>query len=131
MIIGAKTWVLAGGHIPLESRGREPARTSRDELAFLNTSSQKAAVEMTVFYADRDPIGPYRLEIGGRRQRTVRINDLVDPLPVPLDVDYALIVSSSIPIIVQALRIDTSLGLTITALSMYALGESLCLQGKH
>jgi hypothetical protein len=121
MMLGAKTWVLAGGHIPLVSRGREPASTSRDELAILNTTWQKAAVEITVYYADRDPIGPYRLEIAARRQRAVRINDLVDPLPVPLDVDYGLVVSSTVPIVVQALRIDTSVGQAVTALPMYSI----------
>jgi hypothetical protein len=122
MIVGAKMWVLAGGHIPTESHGPEPARTSREELALLNTTSQDAAVVVTVFYADREPVGPYRLQIAARRRRTVRINDLVDPLPVPLGVDYGLVVSSTVPIVVQALRIDTSLGLTITALPLYSIG---------
>jgi hypothetical protein len=120
MMVGARLWVLAGGHIPLESRGPEPARTSRDELSFLNTTSHDAAVTVSLFYSDRDPVGPYSLRIAARRQRTVRVNDLVDPLPIPLDVDYGVVVASSVPIVVQAVRIDTSMGLTITALPLYA-----------
>jgi hypothetical protein len=120
MIAGAKRWFLAGGHIPVESRGPEPACTSRDELSFLNATSRDAAVALTLFYSDRPPVGPYRIEIAAHRQRTVRVNDLVDPLPVPLGVDYGLVIVSSVPIVVQALRVDTTTGLSVTALPLWA-----------
>jgi hypothetical protein len=60
---GKKTWAFAGGHIPVESTGSEPENTSRDEFCFLNAGPEEAQVEITLFYSDRDPVGPYSLKI--------------------------------------------------------------------
>jgi hypothetical protein len=105
--VGAKTWVLTWGHIPLESEGPEPECTSRDEIAILNASAHAASVEIEVFYADRDPVGPYRLTVQARRLRVVRFNDLIDPLPIPLDVDFSAVVRADRPIVVQFGRYDS------------------------
>ncbi len=105
--IGRTLWAIAGGRIPLQSTGREPDFTSRDELSLLNTGGTEASVEITIFYADRDPVGPYRVTIGARRTRTVRINDLIDPEAVPLETDYAGVVESDLPIVVQFNRLDS------------------------
>jgi hypothetical protein len=105
--IGAKTWVLTLGHIPLDSEGPEPECTSRDEIAILNAGSSAASVEIEVFYADRDPVGPYRIEVEARRLRVLRFNDLIDPLPVPLDEDFAAVVRADKRIVVQCRRFDS------------------------
>ena len=105
--IGRTTWAIAGGRIPLESTGREPDFTSRDELCLLNTGPREARVEVTIFYGDRDPVGPYRVCVGARRTRHVRINDLIDPLAVPLETDYAAVIESDVPIVVQLNRLDS------------------------
>lgn len=105
--IGRTTWAIAGGRIPLESTGREPDFTSRDELCLLNTGPREARVEITIFYGDRDPVGPYRVGVGARRTRHVRINDLIDPLAVPLETDYAAVIESDVPIVVQLNRLDS------------------------
>ena len=107
-IIGRTTWAIAGGRIPLRSTGPEPEFTSRDELFLLNTGDAEAHVELTIYYADRDPRGPYRLDIGSRRVRSVRFNDLIDPEAIPLGVDYGVVVSSDVPVVVQFARVDTS-----------------------
>ncbi len=105
--IGRTVWAIAGGRIPLHSRGREPEFTSRDELCLLNAGRSDATVEITLFYSDRDPVGPYRIGVGARRTRTVRVNDLIDPEAVPLETDYAGIVESDVPIVVQFNRLDS------------------------
>jgi hypothetical protein len=105
---GRTTWVIAGGRIPLRSTGREPENTSRDEFCFLNSGFDEAQVEITFFYADRDPVGPYKLKVPARRVRRVRVNDLINPQAPPLDKDYGAIVESDIPIVVQFERKDTS-----------------------
>lgn len=105
--IGRKIWVIAGGHIPLESTGHEPEFTSHDRLCILNTTDQTARVELTIFYADRDPVGPYRLEVPARRICHYRFNDLIDPQAMPLDTDFGCVVESSMPIVVQFSRLDS------------------------
>lgn len=112
--VGKREWVVPGGRIPLRSTGDEPAMTSRDELRLLNASDENAAVVITVHYGDRDPIGPYEIEVAARRLRRVRVNDLIDPLPVPLETDYALVIRADRPIVVQFTRCDTSSAKTAT-----------------
>jgi hypothetical protein len=108
--VGRRVWAIPGGHVPLHSSGHEPDATSRDELAFLNTGDTEATIAVTLFYADRDPVGPYRLTVPARRIRCVRINDLIDPVAVPLGTDYGALVESDVPIVVQFSRLDTSRG---------------------
>jgi hypothetical protein len=109
--IGKTHWVIPGGHIPLCSIGREPNFTSRDVVAILNAGDTDAQVVMTVYYADRDPVEGYSVEIRARRVRKVTVNALIDPVAIPLDVDYALEITSDVPVVVQFLRQDTSLGM--------------------
>jgi hypothetical protein len=37
----------------------------------------------------------------------VRFNDLTDPEPVPRDTDYASVIASDVPIVVQHTRLDS------------------------
>jgi hypothetical protein len=106
--LGKTVWAIAGGHIPLNSTGREPEFTSRDELCLLNTSDQEANVKITIFYADKEPVGPYRLKVQARRIRHIRFNDLIDPEAIFLDTDYASVIESDIPIVAQFKRLDSS-----------------------
>jgi hypothetical protein len=120
--IGHKVWAISGGHIPLTSTGREPEFLSFDQLCLLNASDKEAEVKVTFFYADRDPIGPYQIAVAARRIRSFRINDLIDPEAVPLDTDYACVIESDMPIVVQYIRQDTRQAanalMSLTALPM-------------
>lgn len=108
MNIGCKRWVIPGGHIPLLSTGKEPAFTSRDEMCLLNTGSQDARVTVMIYYTDQPPAGPYTITVKAQRVRNIRFNDLVDPAPLLLDVDYAATIESDVPVVVQFTRMDTS-----------------------
>jgi hypothetical protein len=105
--IGRTRWAIAEGYIPAESTGPEPEMTSHETLCFLNSGDQDANVEITIYFEDREPAGPYRLTVPARRTVHQWINDLDDPEPVPLDTDYAMVVESDVPIVVQHTRIDT------------------------
>ncbi|MES1022858.1 sensory rhodopsin transducer [Gloeocapsa sp. BRSZ] len=108
MKIGQTTWAIPGGHIPLHSTGHEPEFTSRDEIYLLNTSDRDANVQLTIYYSDREPVEPYKLTVAARRVRCIRFNDLIDPEAIFLDTDYASVIESDVPIVVQFGRIDTS-----------------------
>ena len=105
--IGARRWAIAEGYIPGTSTGPEPAMTSHETACLLNTGDRPAEVSITVYFADRDPVGPYRLTVPPRRTRHVRFNDLDDPEPIPRDTDYASLVESDVPIVVQHTRLDS------------------------
>ena len=107
MKTGHKTWVIPGGHIPLLSTGTEPQFTSRDEICLLNTAAQEVKVTIMIYYEDREPVGPYKIELDAECVRHIRFNDLVDPLPLPLDMDFAAVIRSDVPIVVQFTRMQT------------------------
>ena len=106
--LGRRTWLLPGGHIPLRSTGREPQLSSYDQLSILNTHPMAAQLTLTIYYADQPPLGPYWLEVPAQRVKHVRFNDLIDPLPLPLDVPFACRLEASAPVLVQFTRQDTS-----------------------
>ncbi|MGE5324637.1 MAG: sensory rhodopsin transducer [Actinomycetota bacterium] len=105
--IGAREWVIAEGYIPPESHGPKPQMLSHETVCILNASDEDANVEITIFYKDREPVGPYRLTVPARRTRHVRFNDLRDPEPIPRDTDYSSVIRSDVPIIAQHTRLDS------------------------
>jgi hypothetical protein len=105
--IGHRRWAIAEGYIPSWSNGPEPQFTSHETACLLNTSDEEAQVEITVFFSDREPAGPYRVTVPARRTKHVRFNDLNDPEPIPVDTDYASVIESNVPIVVQHTRLDS------------------------
>lgn len=105
--IGKTHWAIAEGYIPPYSHGPEPQMLSHETVCLLNAGDREARVEITLFFSDRDPVGPYRIAVPPRRVRHVRFNDLNDPEPVPLDTDYASVITSNVPIVVQHTRLDS------------------------
>jgi hypothetical protein len=105
--IGRTRWAIAEGYIPGWSHGPEPEMTSHETACILNASDRDAHVDITIFFADREPAGPYRVGVPARRTRHVRFNDLTDPEPIPRATDYASVIESDVPIVVQHTRLDS------------------------
>lgn len=105
--LGTTRWAIAEGYIPPGSHGPEPQMLSHETACLLNAGHQDAHVEITLFFSDREPLGPYRINVPARRVRHVRFNDLCDPEPVPLGTDYASVIESDVPIVVQHTRLDS------------------------
>lgn len=105
--IGQTRWAIAEGYIPAYGNGPEPQFTSHETACLLNASDQDAHVEITIFFSDREPVGPYRVTVPARRTKHLRFNDLTDPEPIPRDTDYASVFESDVPIVVQHTRLDS------------------------
>lgn len=105
--IGRTRWAIAEGYIPGWSHGPEPQMTSHESVCLLNTGDEDAHVAITVYFSDREPAGPYRITVPARRTRHVRFNELRDPEPVPRDTDYASVIESDRPVVVQHTRLDS------------------------
>ncbi len=105
--IGRRQWAIAEGYIPSESAFSDRALTSHETACILNPGDRDARVEITILFADREPVGPYKVTVGARRTLHLRFNDLEHPKPVPRDTDYASIFTSDVPIIVQHTRLDS------------------------
>jgi hypothetical protein len=80
---------------------------SHETFCVLNASSQDAHIEVTVYYDDREPAGPYRMTVPAQRTRHFRFNNLTDPKPIPKDTNYASVIVSDVPIVVQHTRLDS------------------------
>ena len=80
---------------------------SHETACLLNASDREAHVEIVIYFSDRDPVGPYHVTVPARRTKHVRFNDLTDPAPIPVDTDYASVIESDVPIVVQHTRLDS------------------------
>src|ERR1041384_1608658 len=105
--IGSKRWAIAEGYIPPYSHGAAPQLTSHETVCILNAGDTDAHVQITIFYSDREPGGPYSIEVPARRTRHVRFNDLEVPEPISKDTDFASVIESDVPIVVQHTRLDS------------------------
>ena len=105
--IGRKYWAIAEGYIPSESVSSDRALLSHETACILNATNRPAHVTITIFFADREPAGPYRVVVPPRRTFHLRFNDLEDPEPVPLDTDYSSVFESDVAIVVQHTRLDS------------------------
>jgi len=107
MTIGKTTWAIAEGYIPGDSFSEKPEFISHETACILNAGESDADVEITVYFKDREPCGPYRVSVPAQRTLHLRFNDLEDPEPIPRDTDYASVITSTEPIVVQHTRLDS------------------------
>jgi hypothetical protein len=105
--MGRRRWAIAEGYIPAWSHGPKPEFESHETVCILNVSDADAHVAIVIYFADREPAGPYRLVVGARRTRHVRFNDLEEPESVPRGTTYASVIESDVPIVVQHTRLDS------------------------
>jgi len=106
-VIGRTRWAIPEGYIPPDSHGPAPAMTSHETACLLNAGNESANVLITIFFSDREPCGPYRVTVAPRRTLHLRFNDLREPEPIPHGVDYASVIESDVPIVVQHTRLDS------------------------
>ena len=105
--IGMKVWVIAEGYIPSYSHGPTPQLESHETACILNTSDETANIEIMVFFTDREPAGPYKIKVSPRRTLHLRFNNLKDPEPIPFGTEFASVLTSDVPIVVQHTRLDS------------------------
>lgn len=105
--VGRMRWAIAEGYIPKTSTGPGPEMTSHETACILNAGAKEAHVSITIYFADREPAGPYRVTVPARRTLHLRFNDLTDPEQVPKGTDFASVIESDVPIVVQHTRLDS------------------------
>lgn len=108
MDLGKRIWAIPEGYIPSKSVDpSNPALVSHEAACLLNPSEKDAHIEITVFFEDREPAGPFIIHLPARRTKHLRFNDLKDPQVIPRDTAYASLIRSDVPIIVQHTRLDS------------------------
>ena len=121
--LGHKRWAIAEGYIPSQSSFSDPALTSHETACILNAGDSTAHVRITVFFSDREPVGPYLVSVAARRTLHLRFNDLDKPEAIPRDTAYSTVFESDVPIVVQHTRLDSRRA-ELALLSTIAYAES-------
>jgi hypothetical protein len=121
MASGKNHWFVPDAFLPAHSsRGF----TSHESACVLNVTDQKARLRLTFFFEDRATVGPVELTLEARRTRHIRLDDphTIGGVVLPRGVPYAYTVESSVPVVVQHSRLDTSAG-AYTLFTTIAYGE--------
>lgn len=105
--VGKKIWAIAEGYIPGYGNGPEPELTSHETVCILNTSNEEAYISIIIYFAEREPVGPFKFIVEPRRTKHIRFNELDDPEIIPKDTDYACVIKSSEDVVVQHTRLDS------------------------
>ena len=95
--IGKRRWAIAEGFIPASSHGPEPLMTSHETACILNAGSKDAHVQITVFFSDREPLGPFEVTVPAERTKHVRFNDLDTPERNPGAPAFAVYCETAVP----------------------------------
>jgi hypothetical protein len=122
--IGKRRWAIAEGYIPGDSTdpGSGGALVSHETACILNAGETPAQISITLFFKEREPAGPYRVTVPAGRTLHLRFNELREPEPVPRDTDYASVIASDVPVVVQHTRLDSRQA-ALALLSTIAYGD--------
>jgi len=77
--IGRRRWAIAEGYIPAQSTGDTRQLESHETICLLNAGDDDARIEVMLYFADREPAGPYRFNVPARRTAHLRFNDFEHP----------------------------------------------------
>jgi hypothetical protein len=106
--IGRQCWAIPEGYIPGGSVDPDDrALVSHEAVCLLNASGQSANIKITLFFEDREPVGPFQVQLAARRTKHLRFNDLSEPESVPRDTPFSSLIESDVPIVVQHTRLDS------------------------
>jgi len=111
MSLGSKRWCIAEGYIPAPGpNAKSDALRSHETACILNAGEQDAHIVLTIYFADREPAGPYRITVPARRTLHLRFNELESPQRVPRETDYSSVFESDQPVVIQHTRLDARMG---------------------
>jgi len=106
--IGKTVWLIPDMYWPeITTKGHY---VSHESVCVLNPSKQDCALEFTLYYEDRDPVGGLLAVCPAQRTHHIRMDRLVDGqgVHIPMGVPYAAVVKASVPVVVQYTRVDTT-----------------------
>ena len=105
---GAKTWYFPDGYLP--EKVKNGSMEAHEALMLFNSGLLAAEVKLDFYFEDKPPVKDVAVTVGPERVRSLRLDQaekLGGPALPPLT-QYALRVRSSVPIVVQFGRLDTT-----------------------
>ncbi len=105
---GAKVWYFPDGYLP--EKVKDGCMEAHEALMLFNTDDKDIAVEIDVYFSDRDPVKNIPVRVPAERIIALRLDhpeDLNGTVIPPLT-QYALRIRASEPIVAQFGRLDTT-----------------------
>ena len=105
--MGKKTWLIADGYM---SNTKNGDYVSHEAVCVLNLSDEKAIINITVYFEDREPLKGFTAECDSERTNHIRLDKIKnnEGVAVPHEVPYALLIESNVPVVCQHSRMDVS-----------------------
>jgi hypothetical protein len=113
---GRRRWAIAEGFLagdetksttpsPVTDEHTDEKRSKHETLFLLNAGDEPAQVTLSIYFSDREPIGPFTYVVDARRTTQVELGEIEE---IPRDLDFASLVESDKPIVVLATRRRTA-----------------------
>lgn len=103
---GKKNWVFCDGYLP--PLGDNPEFEGHEALMLTNLNDEKATIELTFIFEDRDPEGGIIIELDGMRTTSIRLDKPLGEKGLKLgeSVQYTVWAKSDVPICACFGRLD-------------------------
>ncbi len=100
-------WYIPDMYWPAEDNG---SYVSHEAICVLNPGDEDCAIEITLYFEDREPVKCESVICPARRTNHIRTDvlKLEGGSPMPRGIGYAALVTCSVPVIVQYTRVDTT-----------------------
>ena len=100
-------WVIPDSYLPSQSTG---ALKSHESACVMNLGAKPAAIKLTVYFENRQPLQGFRAVCPPQRTLHIRLDQLKNERneSIPTDVPLALKVESNVRIVVQHTRLDST-----------------------
>jgi len=97
-------WVIPDGDLPPPGKGEIKGHES---LIILNTGKKKADISIDIYFEDRKPVRGIKENVDAERVRCFRLDKPIgkQKYQIPYG-QYAMVVKSSVPVVVQFGRAD-------------------------
>ena len=121
--VGAKLWTIPDAFLPVRSTGN---LKSHESTCVLNLGARPAALKLTAYFEDREPLEGFRVTCAPRRTIHIRLDVLKNHLgqSIPRGTPFALSVESSANVVVQHTRLDsTQAALALMTTMAYPAGR--------
>ena len=103
---GKKNWVFCDGYLP--PKGDNPDFEGHEALMITNLNKEKAEIELTFVFEDKDPVSGIFLTLDGMRTTSLRLDKPIGEKKLMLgeSVQYTVWVKSTVPVCACFGRLD-------------------------
>jgi hypothetical protein len=112
--LGKNIWVFPDAFLPLEGKPYKTTSSgdqySHESLCIVNSNDDNSDLNITFLFEDRDPIENFKCNIKAKRSLHLRLDNIIfdDGKKIPREKPYSIILQSSLKVVAQLSRLDTT-----------------------